>query len=179
METKKIRKSRTVSEKNRKGAPLVLSGFVDYVKKVKKWNGGPFALSFRWPDLVLVVSVKSGPFSVRSVVWRIRRERLKSALYLRLKKRKVLKICPGRIYEKLRKQFRDTQRVPFMLDKTLFHFSPTGNKKKTFFFENRIFSFGHCRMGAEKCEKGALWDLLTYILLQNIKKTRMGTLLIH
>ena len=25
---------------------------------------------------------------------------------------------PGQFYEKLRKQFRDTQRVPFMLDKT-------------------------------------------------------------
>ena len=36
-------------------------------------KGGPFALSFRWPDLalvVLVVSEESGPFSVRSVVWR-------------------------------------------------------------------------------------------------------------
>ena len=36
-------------------------------------KGGPFALSSRWPDLalvVLVVSVRSGPFSVRSVVWR-------------------------------------------------------------------------------------------------------------
>ena len=38
-----------------------------------------------------------------------------SALYERLKKRKVLKTCPERIYEKLRKQFWDTQRVPFML----------------------------------------------------------------
>ena len=61
------------------------------------------------------------------------RERPKSPLYLRLKKRKVFKICPGRIYEKLRKQFRDTQRVPFMLDKTRrLLFSPTGNKKKHF-----------------------------------------------
>ena len=47
-----------------------------------------------------------------------RRECLKSALYLRLKQRKVFKICPERIYEKPKKQFRDTQRVPFMLDKT-------------------------------------------------------------
>ena len=38
-----------------------------------------------------------------------RRERLKSALYLRLKK------C---FHEKLRKQFRKTQGVPFMLHKT-------------------------------------------------------------
>ena len=41
-----------------------------------------------------------------------------SALYLRLKLRKVFKTCPGRIYEMFRKQFRDTQMVPFMLDKT-------------------------------------------------------------
>ena len=47
-----------------------------------------------------------------------RRECLKSALYLRLKKRKLFGICPGRFYEKLRKQFRDAQRVPFMLDET-------------------------------------------------------------
>ena len=33
-------------------------------------KGGPFALSFLWTDLALVVSVKSGPFSVISVVWR-------------------------------------------------------------------------------------------------------------
>ena len=46
-----------------------------------------------------------------------RRERPKSALYLELKKSKIFKTCRGRIYEKLRKQFRDTQ-GPFMLDKT-------------------------------------------------------------
>ena len=27
---------------------------------------------------------------------------------------------------------------------------------------------------AEKCKRGTLWALLTYILLQNIKKTRKG-----
>ena len=61
-------------------------------------KGGPFALSFSWPDLVLVVlvvSVKSGPFSVRCAVWRTRRERLKSALYPRLKKRKPFKTVKG------------------------------------------------------------------------------------
>ena len=36
----------------------------------------------------------------------------------RLRKRKVFKIYPEGIHEKLRKQFRDPQRVPFMLDKT-------------------------------------------------------------
>ena len=42
-------------------------GFVPYIKKVKHEK----ALSFRWSDLasaVLVVSVKCGPFSERSVV---------------------------------------------------------------------------------------------------------------
>ena len=43
----------------------------------------------------------------------------------------VFKICTGRFYEKLRKQFRDTQRVPFMLDKTWKPFLP--NWKDTFF----------------------------------------------
>ena len=47
-----------------------------------------------------------------------RRERLKSTLYPRLKRRKIFKICLGPTYEKLRKQFRDTRRVPFMLNKT-------------------------------------------------------------
>ena len=46
------------------------------------------------------------------------RERPKSAVYLKLKNRTVFKIYPGHLYEKLGKQFRDTQIVPFMLDKT-------------------------------------------------------------
>ena len=53
----------------------------------------------------LVVSVKGEPFSVRSGAWRkkrARREHLMSALYLRLKKRKVFKVVKGgpfRIFE--------------------------------------------------------------------------------
>ena len=31
----------------------------------------------------------------------------------------------------------------------------------------------------EKCKRGTLWALLTYILLQNIKKLEKGTLLRH
>ena len=43
-ETLKIfEKSRTMPKKNRVGDPLVSSGFVGYVKKVKKWKGDPFA----------------------------------------------------------------------------------------------------------------------------------------
>ena len=53
---------------------------------------------------------------------------------------------PRRFYEKLRKQFRDTQRVPFMLDKTRKPlFAETIFEKTIFFFrkmshsaENRI-----------------------------------------
>ena len=32
---------------------------------------------------------------------------------------------------------------------------------------------------AEKCKRGTLWALSTFILLQNIKKLERGTLLIH
>ena len=32
---------------------------------------------------------------------------------------------------------------------------------------------------AEKCRRGILWDLITYIQLQNIKKTRRETLSRH
>ena len=52
----------------------------------------------------------------------------KVGVYLRLKKRKVFKICPGCIHE-------TPQRVPFMLDKTRQPLFPQLgiNKKKTFF----------------------------------------------
>ena len=41
-------------------------------------KGGPFALSFHWPDLawlVLSVSVKSGTYAMSSVVWRKKKEK--------------------------------------------------------------------------------------------------------
>ena len=66
-----------------------------------------------------------------------RRERLKSALYLRLKKR------------------------------------------KTFFWKLEMFEnffVEKCRISAEKCKRGILLDLLTCILLQNIKKLGGGLL---
>ena len=69
-----------------------------------------------------------------------RRERLKSGLYLRLKKR------------------------------------------KTFFEKNLkflIFFFRKMSHSAEKCERGTLWDVLTYIQLRKIKKLEWGTLLRH
>ena len=51
----------------------------------------PFALSFCWPELalvVLVVSVKRGPFSVGSVVWR-KKGHCKSRAFLLHKKRQL------------------------------------------------------------------------------------------
>ena len=53
LETKYIRKKVAQCRKKLKG-PLVSPGFVAYVKKVKN-ERGPFALSFPWPDLVLIV----------------------------------------------------------------------------------------------------------------------------
>ena len=61
-------------------------------------------------DDVNFIKVEAGKFKVST-----RRERLKLALYLRLKKRKVYKICPGRFYGKLRKQFHNIQRMHFVL----------------------------------------------------------------
>ena len=54
-------------------------------------KGGPFALSFHWRDLALlalVVSVKSGLFSVRSVVWR-KKGYCKNGAFLLNKKRRL------------------------------------------------------------------------------------------
>ena len=44
--------------------------------------------------------------------------------------------------------------------------------QKTFFFRKMSHN-------AEKCKRGTLWALLTYILLQNIKKLERGTPLRH
>ena len=48
--------------------------------------------------------------------------------------------------------------------------------QKTFFEKNLKFLnfFQKMSHSAEKCKRGTLWALLTYILLQNIKKTRKG-----
>ena len=76
-ETLKIfeKKIRTVPKINWKGGPFGVesSGFVGYVKKVKKRKGGPFAVSLHWSNLAWVnlsVSVKSGTYAMSSVVWR-------------------------------------------------------------------------------------------------------------
>ena len=54
-------------------------------------------------------------------------------------------------------------------------------KAQNFFFleKNSFFSFEKCRIVPTKNVKGALLDLLTYILLQNNKKLEGGTLWGH
>ena len=84
-----------------------------------------------------------------------KRERLKSALYLRLKKRKDFETCPGPIFEKLRKQFGDTQKVPFMLDKNRKPLFPQLKQKGTFILTS-IFFFRKMSHSAEKCNGGTL-----------------------
>ena len=42
-----------------------------------------------------------------------------------------------------------------------------------------FFPFRKCRIVPKNVKGGTLWALLTYILLQNIKKLEGGTLLIH
>ena len=80
------------------------------------------------------VSRSSTVFSTQKLT---RRERLKSALYLRLKMRKRLFL----------------------------------KKHENFDF----FSFRKCRIVPKNVKRGTLWALLTYILLQNIKKFERGT----
>ena len=55
-------------------------------------------------------------------------------------------------------------------------------QKAQHFFEKKLEIFELFRKmshSAEKCKRGTLWALLTYILLQNIKKLERGTLLRH
>ena len=60
-----------------------------------------------------------------------------------------------------------------MLDKNRKLFSQLGTK--TFCWKKlQIFFFRKMSHSAEKCKRGTIWDLLTYILLQNIKKFEGG-----
>ena len=99
------------------------------------------------------------------------RERLKSALYPRLKKRKVFKTCPGRIFEKLRKQFRVTQKVPFMLGKNRKPLFPQLGTKNMFFEKTRFFSFGKGHTLA-KYVKGGPLGFINMHSVAKYKKTR-------
>ena len=128
------KKSRS-AEKNERGESLVSSGMVCYAEKQEK----PFWFSsldqiVHFDAIIFCRTFVELFWSVR-VDRKTRRERLKSALYLRLKKRKRL------------------------------------------FFE--FFSFGKCRIVPRNVKGGTLWALLTYTLLQNIKKLERWTLLIH
>ena len=60
-----------------------------------------------------------------------------------------------------------------MLDMTRKPLFPQLGTKKNKKNENLFFPFGKCRI-VPKNAKGTLWVLLTYIMLQIIKKTRMG-----
>ena len=93
-------------------------------------------------DIDFVNSVSANYFDRIYINIKTRRERLKSALYLRLKKRKRLFL-----------------------------------RKKLEIFE--FFSFRNRRIVPKNVKGGTLWALLTYILLQNMKKLEGGTLLRH
>ena len=95
LETEKISiKSRTVPKKIERGDSLVPSGFVGYLEKVKN-ERGTLCTKFALAGLGAL-----GGFRIVSKKWtdqcedcslkKTRRERLKSALYLRLKMRKKL-----------------------------------------------------------------------------------------
>ena len=67
-----------------------------------------------------------------------------------------------------------------MLDKTRKPLFPQLGTKKTFLNEKTPdFFFQKILPSAEKCERGTLWDLLTSVQLQTIKKLERGTLLRH
>ena len=92
-----------------------------------------------------------------------------------------------------------TSRLPFIsatyvrpCQVTFTNFNKTGTSKvgaiskaqkaQNFFLKIGIFeffSFGKCRIVPKNVKGGTLWALLTYILLQNIKKLERGTLLRH
>ena len=82
-------------------------------------------------------------------------------------KANVSKICPGRIYEKLRKQFRDTQRVPLILDKTPKLLIPRLRTKKHFFFVRKM---SH---SAEKSKAGP-FRFIKIHSVANYQKIRRG-----
>ena len=97
------------------------------------------------------------------------------AIPQRLKKRKVLKHAQD-VFMKSSENSSETPKGCLSCSKRLRnHFSPTGNKK-TFLEKIRIVSIRKMSHSAEKFKRGTLWNLLTYILMQNIKKNRRGYL---
>ena len=105
-----------------------------------KYDARTFNPNYITPKEKIIVVLKNSKAPMTDILQAItRRERLESALYLRLKKRKRL----------------------FFLKKNL--------KFLIFFFQKMSHS-------AENVKGGTFWALLTYILLQNIKKNSKGRL---
>ena len=86
------------------------------------------------------------------------RERPKSALYLRLKKRNVFEIVKGGLFE-----------TPFCCKKWKEKLKPGSFGALKYFLKIKIEKFERSYSG-EKIERGTLWGFLTSIRLQIIKK---------
>ena len=75
--------------------------------------------------------------------------------------------------DKLRKQFRDSQRVPFMLDKTRKPlFAQLGTKTHSF-LKNWVF-FRKMSHAAEECKRGDPLGFINIHSVANYQKTRRG-----
>ena len=101
-----------------------------------------------------------------------RRERLKSALYLRLKKRKVFKIVKWESFDFLKIQFvakyqENWRGDPLETLKKIEKFFEVFEKKQ----KMRILKQSH---SAKKLERETLWAFWNFSLLQNIKKLEGG-----
>ena len=68
------------------------------------------------------------------------------------------------VFMKSSETFRDTQRVPFRLDKNRKPLFTQLGTKNFFFEKNFRFFFRKMSHSVGKCKRGNLWDLLTYFL---------------
>ena len=91
---------------------------------------------------------------------------------------KKLKIFEKNSFGKCRTVPKNVKGGPFLIYKHAFCSKITKNSKGGPFGDIKK-NFEKKLHGVEKCERGTLLDLLTYILLQDIKKTRRGTLWGH
>ena len=84
---------------------------------------------------------------------------------------KGFKICQGRFYEKLRKQFLDTQRVLFMLDKTRTAFFPNCRKtvQSSMLAKRFIFSTSRGDFHKYKLEKHGIVSIKGRSLKKQIR----------
>ena len=140
-------------------------------------KGRPFALSFPWPDLawvVLVVSVKSGPISVRSVIWRkTKPERPKLASYLRLKNSKRTSKCQSILFYSTQKLKSWTELAHQGGTLRFFIHSVANHQKKLKgpFGEKNWKTVPQCW---KKIKRGTFWYFSTSILSENSKKIEGG-----